>query len=61
MWILVSKQRNQQFSEFFFFFWLYWVFIAARGLSIVAASKGYSIVVHRLLIKGASFAVEHRL
>ena len=27
---------------FFFFFWLRWVFVAARGLSLVAASGGYS-------------------
>ena len=27
---------------FFFFFWLHWVFIAAHGLSLVAASGGYS-------------------
>ena len=26
----------------FFFFWLCWVFVAARGLSLVAASGGYS-------------------
>ena len=26
----------------FFYFWLYWVFIVARGLSLVAASGGYS-------------------
>ena len=25
-----------------FFFWLHWVFVAARGLSLVAASGGYS-------------------
>ena len=25
-----------------FYFWLHWVFIAARGLSLVAASRGYS-------------------
>ena len=33
------------FSEFFFFliyFWLCWVFVAARGLSLVAASRGHS-------------------
>ena len=30
-------------SFFFFFnFWLRWVFVAARGLSLVAASGGYS-------------------
>ena len=27
---------------FFFFFWLRWVFVAASGLSLVAASEGYS-------------------
>ena len=26
----------------FFFFWLHWVFVAARGLSLVVASGGYS-------------------
>ena len=35
----------------FIYFWLLWVFIAVRGLSLVAASGGYSSVgVHRLLI-----------
>ena len=29
-------------SFFFFFFWLRWVFIAACGLSLGAASRGYS-------------------
>ena len=40
-------------------YWLCWVFIAVRGLSLVAVSGGYSPVgVHRLLIAGASVA-EH--
>ena len=26
----------------FFFFWLHWVFVAARRLSLVVASRGYS-------------------
>ena len=26
----------------FVYFWLHWVFIAARGLSLVAVSRGYS-------------------
>ena len=37
------------FFSFFFihlciylFFWLHWVFVAVRGLSLVAASRGYS-------------------
>ena len=27
---------------FILFFWLLWVFVAARGLSLVMASRGYS-------------------
>ena len=30
------------FIYLFYYFWLHWVFIAARGLSLVAASGGYS-------------------
>ena len=42
--------------------WLHWVFIAARGLSLAAASRGYSFVaVHRLLIVVASLVAEHGL
>ena len=29
-------------SLFIYLFWLCWVFVAARGLSLVAASGGYS-------------------
>ena len=37
----------------FFFFWLHWVFVAAHGPSLVAASRGYYLVVVRgLLICG---------
>ena len=36
---------------FFIYLWLCWVFITAWGLSLVAASGGYSLVaVHGLLI-----------
>ena len=31
-------------NKFIYFFWLCWVFIAARGLSLVAASGGYSLL-----------------
>ena len=45
-----------------FLFWLHWVFIAARGLSLVVASRGYSLVeVHGLLIAVASLTAKHRL
>ena len=30
------------FKIYLFYFWLHWVFIAARGLSLVAVSRGYS-------------------
>ena len=51
-------------SNFFkiVYIWLYCVFIAAHGLSLVAASRGYAIVVmHWLLIVMASLVAEHRL
>ena len=42
-------------------FWL-WVFVAALGLSRVAASEGYSPVsMHGLLTVAVSLVVEHRL
>ena len=43
-------------------FWLCWVVIAERGLSLVATSWGYSLVVMcRLLIAVASPVAEHGL
>ena len=36
---------------FIYYFWLCWVFVAARGLSLVAASGGYS------LLRWAGFAL----
>ena len=32
------------FNFFYLSFWLCWVFVAARGLSLVAASRGYSLL-----------------
>ena len=53
------------FFQFFFFiiyFWLHWVFIAARRLSLVAASGGYSSLRGcGFLIAVASLVAEHRL
>ena len=46
---------------FFFFFWLRWVFVAVRGLPLVAVSVGYSVAVHGLLIAVASLVAEHGL
>jgi len=41
---------------------LYWVFVAALGLSLVATSRGYSLVVALgFLIVVASLVEEHRL
>ena len=45
-----------------FFFWLHWVFVAACGLSLIAASLGLLFVAVRgLLIAVASLVVEHGL
>ena len=38
---------------------MHWVFIALPGLSLVAASGGYSVTVHRVLIVTAPLVVEH--
>ena len=47
---------------FLFFFGLRWVFVAVCGLSLVAASGGYSsFVVRGLLIAVASLVAEHWL
>ena len=44
------------------FFWLCWVFVAVRGLSLVAASWGhFLVVVLGLLIAVASLVAEHGL
>ena len=71
----VDTKRRQPFLSvpppFFFFlnliiclfiFWLHWVFVAVRGLSLVAASGGLLFVAVRgLLIAVASLVAEHRL
>ena len=46
---------------YFIYFCLCWVFVAARGLSVLAASRGYSVAVLGLLIAVASLLVEHGL
>ena len=46
----------------FIYFWLHWVFVAARGLSLVAVSGGLLfILVRRLLTAVASLVAEHGL
>ena len=46
----------------FIYFWLHWIFTAARELSLVVASEGYTYVAVRgLLIAVVSLVAEHRL
>ena len=50
----------------FIYFWLHWVFIAARRLSLVVASRGYSLLRctgsrHAGFSICGSRALEHRL
>ena len=49
------------FIYLFIYFWLRWVFVAARGLFLVAASGGYSVAVCGLLTAVASLVAEHGL
>ena len=39
---LHDLKKKDLFKNFLFIFWLHWVFVAAHGLSLVAASAGYS-------------------
>ena len=66
---VVAKQGFSFFILFFFFFlkyiyfwfWLCWVFMAMCRLSLVAASRGYSLVaVSGRLTAVASPGAEHR-
>ena len=44
-----------------YLFWLCWVFVAGHGLSLVVASRGYSLAAGcGLLVVVASLVVEHR-
>ena len=46
----------------YIYLWLRWVFVPSHGLSLVVASRGYSLVaVCRLLIAVASLVAEHGL
>ena len=62
------RNKVKEVSFFFFliitylfiYFWLRWVFIAVRRLSLVAASRGYSLLCERL-IAVASLVAEHGL
>ena len=55
------KQKNHAFEVgriyMYIFFACCWIFVAARGLSLVAASGGYTLV-HGLLIVVASLVAE---
>ena len=60
------ENQESTFSFFlnylFIYLWLFWVFVAVCGLSLVAVSGGYSlVVVHGFLIEAASLVAEHRL
>ena len=63
--VLDQYQGMSKVGYYFFFFnlfWLCWVFVAARRLSLVAASGGYCLVLlPGLLVAMASFVAEHRL
>ena len=44
------------------YFWLHWAFVAMRGLSLVATSRGYALLrVRRFLAVVTSLVSEHRV
>ena len=45
MLVISESLTFKIFLFIFIYFWLFWVFAVARGLSLVAASRGYSLVV----------------
>ena len=49
----------KKFIHLFIYFWLHWVFVAARRLSLVAASRGYSL--WRLLLLWSTSSRAHGL
>ena len=51
------------FFFYFLFFWLHWVFVALRGLSLVAVNGGCSLLpcMRWASLRGASLVAEHRL
>ena len=49
------------FIYLFILFWLYWIFVAVHMLSLVAASRGCSLIAMCGLIAVGSLVAEHRL
>ena len=65
VWQLLPQMTCQGYYFFlmlffllFVYFWLRWVIDAAHGLSLVVASGGYSVMMHRLVFVAASLAVK---
>ena len=59
---MVSPEYLLPLDPFCFLIWLHGVFVAACGLSPVAVSRGYAlVVVRRLLVAVASLVAEQTL
>ena len=56
-----SPDAKSSVEKVFVYFWLQWVFVAVRRLSLVVASRGYSLIVHGLLVAVAFLVAEHGL
>ena len=76
IWKLIHKIINQLakvlpfclcpdlfiFLNYLFYFWLHWVLIAACRLSLVVASRSYSlVVVHKFLLAVAPLIADYEL
>ena len=59
---MLSKGLSRvDFISFLVYFWRHWVLVAAHERSLVATSRGCSLVAVRGLTAAASLAAEHRL
>ena len=65
--IMRNSQKNSIgvlfffFKDLFIYFWQHWVFVAACGLSLVAARGGYSSLLCTMLLEVAALVAEHGL
>jgi len=58
----LSGEMGNVYLLSYIYIWLRWVFVPSHGLSLVMASRGYSLIaVCRLLIAVASLVAEHGL
>ena len=57
----IGQDLGTEQQHSFIYFWPHWVFIAARGLSLAAMSRGFSLVAVCGLLIAVALVAEHGL